>query len=433
LTTNAATPDRPLPRYRRVVAAFRRHPRAVLLVALLTGLLVVAGVLLAPQARALYHARAADRAIARGQFDEALDHLAVCLKVWPDRASTRFLAARTARRAGRLDEAERHLTRLQAAHGTSDQTALEWALLRVERGDLERAEVYLRTTIGPDHPDAAIVCEALARGYLLTDRLTDLRGVADLWLQVRPGDTHALYYKGLACERLGQQAEAIAAYQQAIDADSENLDARLHLAELLLVIDKDAERAREHYEWVRGRRPSDPAVIIGLARCRRELGDLAGARDLLDDLLAAHPNHARALAERGRVALADNDPAGAERWLRRAVARAPEDAAALYSLQNALSLQDMKDEAKQLEPRIVQLKADLKRYTEVVPAVAKEPRNVALRIEAAEICRRLGRKDEQRRWLATALLIDPQNAAARAALAAADEESPAPPSPERKP
>jgi tetratricopeptide (TPR) repeat protein len=401
--------------------------------ALVLGLLVVAGVLLAPHARAYYHARAADRAIARGDFDEALGHLDVCLAVWPDRASTRFLAARPARRAGRLDEAERHLTRLQAAHGPSEQTALEWALLQVERGDLERAEDYLRRTVGPDHPDAAIVCEALARGYLLTDRLNDLRGVADKWLEVRPGDTHALYYRGLACERLGQWPEAVAAYRESVEADPENADARLHLAELLLVHYQDAAQALDHYERVRGRRPSDPAVLIGLARCRRELGQTAAARDLLDGLLAAHPDHARALAERGRVALAEDDPAGAERWLRQAVAGAPEDAAALHSLKSALTLQDKKDEAAQLEPRINQLNADLKRYREVVWAVAKDPRNPALRTEAAEICARLGRKDEQRRWLATALLIAPSDERVRAALDAADRESPARPPRERKP
>src|SRR5262249_43106684 len=216
-----------------------------------------------------------------------------------------------------------------------EQTALEWALLQVERGDVDRAEGYLRRTVGPDHPDAAVVCEALARGYLMTDRLVDLRGVADLWLQVRPGDTHALYYRGLACERLGLRPEAVAAYREAVGADPENDEARLHLAELLLVLEQDAAQGLDQYEQVRGRRPSDAAVIIGLARCRRELGQAAAARELLDGLLAAHPDHARALAERGRVALAEDDPAGAEAWLRRAVARAPEDAAALHSLKSA--------------------------------------------------------------------------------------------------
>jgi tetratricopeptide (TPR) repeat protein len=388
------------------------------------GLLVGAGILLFPHARALYHARAADRAIARGEFDEAREHLAVCLDVWPNRASTLLLATRTARRAGRLDEAERHLTRLQSQHGPSEQTALEWALLRVERGDVDRAVGYLQSTIGPDHPDAPLVCEALARGYLLTDRLLELRSVADRWLEARPGDTHALYYRGLACERMNQRAEAVASYRESIEADPENVEARLHLAELVLVLDKDYAQALDHYERARARRPSDPMVILGLARCQEGLGNTAAARDLLDGLLAAHPDHARALAARGRVALAEDDPAGAEKWLRQAVERAPEDAAALISLQSALSLQGKADEAKQLEPRINQIKTDLKRYTEVVLAIANDPRNPALRTEAATICQRLGRKGEQRRWLASALLIDPHYEPARTALEAAEEDPP---------
>jgi tetratricopeptide (TPR) repeat protein len=406
LTTNAAAPDRAtFPRVRRIAAALRRRPRLTLLSAFLLGLLVVGGALLFPHARALYHARAAERAIARRDFDEARGHLAVCLEAWPDRASTLLLAARTARRAGRFDEAERHLAHLQARHGTSDQTALEWAMLSAERGDLGKAEVYLKSKVGPDHPDAPLVYEALAHGYLLTDRPIDLLDCTDAWLQVRPGDSQALYYRGRAWERLTNWDKAAEAHRQAVEADPDNDDARLHLAQLLLLMDKDAAQALDHFERVRARRPSDPDVILGLAGCQKALGHPDAARELLDGLLTSHPNHPRALGQRGQLALDEGDPARAEDLLRRAFALAPEDREALNGLIRALAAQGKK-EAQELEPRLEQLNADLSRYHDLVRAAAKDPGNLALRTEAATICLRLGRKADARRWLAGVLQID---------------------------
>jgi tetratricopeptide (TPR) repeat protein len=379
-------------------------------------LLSLAGALLYPHARALYHARAARQAIDRWEFDEARAHLAVCLEAWPHSASTRFLAARTARRAGRLDEAEKHLTLYQQENGTSRQTAVEWALLRIERGEMGDAEVYLRKTVGPDDPDAAIVLEALARGFLLTDRFADLRECADLWLQVRPHDTHALYWRGLACERLDDGPGALAAYRDALDADPENVAARLRLAEMLLTRVQEPAEALTHYERARARRPDDPAVVLGLAIAHKQLGHTAEARDLFDQCLATRPDDPRALSERGRLALDEGDLAGAEARLRRAVALTPDDREALHSLIRALRARGSEDEANELEPRLKQLTADLARIQEIIKTVSRDPGNVALRTEAGRLYLRYGHRNEGRRWLVNALRIDPDYAPARAAL-----------------
>jgi tetratricopeptide (TPR) repeat protein len=379
-------------------------------------LLACAGVFAVSQLRALYHARAAERAVARWDFDEALPHLAVCLDVWPNSAATRLLAARTARRAGRFDEAQRHLARLRADERTADATALEWALLTAERGDVERVDGYLKSTIAPDNPDAPLVLEALARGYLLTDRLASLLECTQLWLQVQPGDTHALYYRGLAWERLAKWPEALAAYREAVQADPDNTEAQMHLGELLLTGTQNAAEAREHFEQARRRRPSELAAALGLARCEKVLGDTVAARALLDSLLGEHPEHPRVLAERGRLALDEDDAPHAEQWLRQAVALAPDDREALHTLIRSLWVQDKQAEAKELEPRLHKLTVDLTRFQQIVQAVANDPRNVALRTEAGEICLRHGRRDEGLRWLAGALQIDPSYGPAVAAL-----------------
>ncbi|HKI34911.1 MAG TPA: tetratricopeptide repeat protein [Gemmataceae bacterium] len=414
MSTTAAVPDRA----RQFLAALRRRPGQALLGTASLALFAVAVALLWPPARAFYHARAAERAAERWEFDEARAHLAVCLEIWPDSASIHFQAARAARRAGKLDEAQEHLSRSQSLAGPSPRTDREWALLRAERGEVEAVEDYLKRTVGPEDPDAPLVLEALARGYLRADRPSSLLESTALWLQARPRDTHALYFRGLAFERLGDRGEAVAAFRESAEADPDNAAARLRLGELLLS-QAAADEALPQFEAVRAKRPADPAVLLGVARCRRALGQAREARDILDRLLADRPDDARALAEWGRLALAEGDAAGAEARLRRAVELAPDEREALHALIQSLRAQeDKRRAADELEPRLRDLDDDLRRLGELLRAVDREPRDPAPRTEAARICLRHGRKDEGLRWLASVLRLDPGYAPARELLAA---------------
>src|SRR5258708_39694328 len=77
------------------------------------------------------------------------------------------------------------------------------------------------------------------------------------------------------------------------------------------------------------------------------LGRPAEARQVLDGILAKHPDHAAALRARGQFALADRNPAEAERWLRQSVAIAPHDYQAQWLLYQALHQGDKRDEARE--------------------------------------------------------------------------------------
>src|SRR5207249_199343 len=107
--------------------------------------------------------------------------------------------------------------------------------------------------------------------------------------------------------------------------------ARLRLGEVLLE-KVHPLGAREHFELLRKRRPEDPAVLLGLARCRSLLSDFDSARDLLDKLLKKHPRHAEALVQRGKLALEQGNPKEGEAYLRKAVAQDPASPEALYGL-----------------------------------------------------------------------------------------------------
>src|SRR5439155_5752259 len=107
-------------------------------------------------------------------------------------------------------------------------------------------------------------------------------------------------------------------------------------------------QAVAHFELLRQRQVSNPALLLGLAQCRKGLGAPDAARQMLDDLLAEHPDYFPALIERGKLALDSSQLDLAERYFRDAVQRAPYDSRANYNLYLCLQRRGKKEEARAL-------------------------------------------------------------------------------------
>jgi predicted Zn-dependent protease len=140
---------------------------------------------------------------------------------------------------------------------------------------------------------------------------------------------------------------------------------------------------------------------------------------LLDELLAADPDNAAALAARGRLALEAGREGEAERDLRRAVGLAPDHRLALADLARCERLLGHDAEADALQKRCDELTKDMARLQDIIREVALRPRDASLRHEAAVICLRHGQQAEGLRWLRTALEVDPDYGPARQTLAEA--------------
>src|SRR4051812_26020541 len=91
----------------------RRRRRAWLLAGLGLAVLVVLGVVGGRRWLAEHHRRAAQACLDRRDYEAAWHHLERSLELRPDAAATHFLAARTARRVARYDEADRQLAACQ--------------------------------------------------------------------------------------------------------------------------------------------------------------------------------------------------------------------------------------------------------------------------------------------------------------------------------
>src|SRR5438105_12351998 len=78
------------------------------------------------------HWQAAQIALNQHNFVQAQAHLKYCLEVRHD-PETKFLSARTARRAGDYNEAVERLSELETQQGRTPAIALEYFLLRAQR------------------------------------------------------------------------------------------------------------------------------------------------------------------------------------------------------------------------------------------------------------------------------------------------------------
>jgi tetratricopeptide (TPR) repeat protein len=365
-------------------------------------------------ARRAYEEARAD--LHRGEYEAAANHLARYLKVQAHDRDALLLAARSARRADLPLEAERWLDVYERCHGKSSELALERTLLAAQQGQLRDRERMLTRMVEADHPDALLVLEALTRGYARTYRLSAAFRSAEALLKRQPDHAQALVWRGWALEHLKRTEEAVDDYARAVQVRPDDAWARLCLAEGLLNLQRYPE-ALEQFRWLRARHPTNPGVVLGVARCLRGVGAVAAARSLLDELAEAFPDEGLILSERGQLALEEGQPAQAEAWLRQAVSRIPYDHRTHYALYTCLQQQGRAAEARHHLKEHDRIDADQKRLTALEAEFTRSGAAADRRLEAAMLCRKLGQFDAAERHLRAALEEDPSHAPSRAALA----------------
>jgi tetratricopeptide (TPR) repeat protein len=380
--------------------------------------LVAAGLALAcSQAWAWYHLRAARAAVAQYHNPQAVRHLKVCLRTWPNDPEVLLLAARAARRALVYGDAEISLEKYQKVRGLDEAGSLELLLLSAER-DVDSVADECGRRVREDRPEAPLVLEAVSRGYLRQYRLPQARACLQRWLQIEPDNPEALCMEAQIHLDYEHAVHAAAEkYRRVIQVDPENEEARVGLAVALLEL-KDYAGAAEHLEYMRHAQPDNLRVRVGLADCRDALGDPAEAGRLLDGVLAEEPEYGPGLALRGRLALEAGDHAAAESWLRRAVAVDPNDHQARYNLILCLHRNGEAEEAARQQQEFTQREEDGKRlHAIVVREMAERPRDPALHCTVGQLLLRSGQREEGLRWLRSALQLDPGYAPAHQALA----------------
>jgi tetratricopeptide (TPR) repeat protein len=391
--------------------------RRRLLALVLLGVIAAAAYPTARHLRAEYHLRQAEKALAAEELDEAGAHLRECLETWPDSGPANFLAAQAARRCELYDEAAEHLDRAQKVLGRGREVMLEWAMLNFQRGGMSPAlEAHLHAAIADDPPEAALILEALAQGYLQAYCLKQALSCLDEWVRRRPDAVGARLRRGWVYERLDHFAEAEADYRAVLAGHPGQRGVELRLAQVLLLSHRGNEAA-PLFRGVLERQPDNRAARVGLAAALTEVGKTDESQAILDEVLAGHPDDADALLERGKLALEKEQYEAAEGWLRNAAERKPNDYAAQYQLLLCLRRAGKKDEARAQDRRVQDLQAEGQEITRLTDLLLSRPNDPDLRCKIGQIFLRRGEDREGVLWLESVLQTHPDHAATRRALA----------------
>src|SRR5260370_14162119 len=192
----------------------------------------------------------------------------------------------------------------------------------------------------------------------------------------------------------------------------------MRLITILLELSQ-GEEALAHAQHLRSHLPENPGVLVQLAQALDFQGRTDEARSTLDVCLRRFPEHPAALAERGRIAIRDDDPQRAEDYLRLATRLDPGDSRARYQFYLALNQNGKTDEAKKELAAQRAIKADAERLAELLfGRLRQAPTDPAAYHEVAMIALRSGRPKEALRWLQNALRADPNHLPSHRALAA---------------
>jgi tetratricopeptide (TPR) repeat protein len=370
----------------------------------------------APYIFAWWHLREAAEAYRQNDFGRARAQTALALTSRPTSPAAHLLAAQAARRSGDVEEAQRHLDECRRVDARSDELNVEQAMLYAQTGRLAEAESVLAPLLEEEHPDRALIFEALAQGYRERDELEPAVACLNRWLRIEPGAVQALVWRGEALEQLAESDAALDDYHRAVELVPERADARLHLAQLLLR-NQSFEEAVVQFERLNEQQPGDAAVAVGLAQCRRQQGRESEAWQLLEAVLLAFPRHPAALAELGKLKLYAGDIRGAEIALRQAFELLPFDREVNYNLGLCLELSGKHADAQKCQDRAQQIKKDVERLSQLMQQIRRKPHDLVPRCEAGKIALRNGQEERAIKFFEGTLREDATYAPAHEALA----------------
>jgi putative PEP-CTERM system TPR-repeat lipoprotein len=226
---------------------------------------------------------------ARGQFQQAEDHLDRFLQAVPASEAARRLLAAAATRLGQDDRAAQVLQAVGEKEVSDSDLMAEIRDALAKAGDYDSATRNLQRLadlhfgVGSRHGSGGFKAVAL-------DIMNE--GVQEPEPAGRPAPTadRAAVARVIELLRAGQNDEAVVA-AEAVQAAHPEVPDLLVLAGLARAVQGDIRKATEYLECAVALRPADPRSSRVLAVLAVRNGDIAGARKRLEAVLQKHPGH----------------------------------------------------------------------------------------------------------------------------------------------
>lgn len=409
----------------------------------------------------------------REEYRAAQIELRNALKANPNNAEARLLLARIYLKAGQGIAAQTELEAARRAGVPVDDTRVEMgrALLfqqqyqpALNELDLARVPAAARSEalelrglaymgLGDDPKGLETLLEAreanpgnvnahiaLARFYAGKNQRADAVASIDQALAIEPDHAGALVLKGDLTRNIEGLEAALPFFERAIEAQPDNLAARLERAATLIDLKRDDD-ARGEIDFVYKRVPDHPLAHYLSSVLKARAGDFAGANELMNQTKGALDGYLPATQFRGILAYQLGQFEQAQSLLSRVVSAVPRSFAArriygatLLRLGNAQgavdALQPLIDEGQQEASilalygmALVQLGDYQQAMTYFENAVAASPDTAALRTQLAVSQMALGDQQSAARELQAVLKMEPDSMQAMVMLALIDLKS----------
>jgi tetratricopeptide (TPR) repeat protein len=272
--------------------------------------------------------------------------------------------------------------------------------------ELDRENADAHRWLGAAYYELGAVREALAH----------LRTAAEL----RPNDPGPHRLIGQLCVEFWEPKTAVEAYQEALRRAPDrpdNDEIRFALAKIFYRTNRHQE-ARE----LLSRCVTTASIMALMADCEHSLGNADRARSLVDDALQLDPEHVRALGLKGRLLIERHDFGEAVQTLQAAVRLSPKDTTVLYDLGIAYHRIGETEKSKDVHQFVNQLRQIERAYEDLSYQSVDDPRDAQIRYRLGVLAAQLDKPHLARMWLRASARLDPQNAAALAALQSLDPE-----------
>ena len=184
---------------------------------------------------------------------------------------------------------------------------------------------------------------ALLKGKKLLERGDYAAAVVELKTATAllPANAQAWNYLGVACQRAGQPADAVTAYQRALTLDRDLLEAHYNLGSLWLEQNKPAEAKTEFTAYTL-RRSNEPEGWLKLGSAQLLTSDFIAAEKSFSTALYLNTNNAEALNGLGLAFIQRGRPREASQFFAAAAQHHPDYAPALLNLAT-VAQQDLHD------------------------------------------------------------------------------------------
>jgi tetratricopeptide (TPR) repeat protein len=375
----------------------------------------------APGALVRYDLLRARRALAELEPDAASIWLRSALVRAPDRAEIHFLLGSTLRRGRSYRPAKQCFDQAERLGWSKRDLERERMMMRFQTGQIEQAEPYLRKLLEQDLGDEAAedIYEALVMGYLTEFRVAEARTCLNYWVEWRPESVRARIWRAQYFGSMQDEAKLQTELREVLRIEPRRLHERMWLAQSL-ADQNQVEAALDECEIAGRQAPGDPRVSLVLGLCRFKQGREDEAQRELETAAAKLVDPRRrlqALGLLGQIASAAGDYRRAIRHYETALQCDPSDASSEYGLGTALAKLGSQEAAEPHLKRSRELEAQFNRMNDINSMLTKDIENVDLRLEAAQIARNQGRKNDAAIWMLSALRYDPQRREAHELLA----------------